>query len=738
MARTAPDTHAPSAPATHSPTADLAPPDELRGAREPQSSRFLVVVESLVIFAIGVTLMNFFFAASVEKPGGEIGVPEHDSFYHIAMASMIPQEGLLAKFPWLQFVYFREKTEEFVSHHVGFHLILLPFLRLGRWLAGDELAGARWAMSCFFGLNLLLFNQLLRQLRVPGRWLWLVLFFALPDQFYARHGYIKAIPASLVMMQLTLLALFSRRFVLAGLAIAAYVHVYLGAVMYGPLLVVLYACMLLMGWRDEPSQSWKAALRTVATMCAITCAGWVLGVLTHPYRAGVFEFLRLQVLGSGLSPDIEVGREWRPYTDAWFIVIMAGPLLLAWTAALVARPRHGQRLDVRETTILLLQFAFLVLMCKARRFVEYWPPLCLLSAACLAGPSVRAVQAWWRRLPVGSERSWACLVGLWVLAAAAVAATPRLRDAAWAAADWPVGLALMLGAMLAPLLRIWVDGAAGPTTLLRRLAVPASALLLAAVAVVAVRVAYYDAKLDAPRLRILPIGWGLLALAYLYFPFACAARKDAAAPRFDFGFALRNTALAVAFALGAAAMIGGFGAFRLRAAAAQLRCQYDLAAVRDAMEFLKRESQAGDVVFTDDWDIFPVYFYYNRHNYYIVGLDPKFTQWRQPELWERYVKVSRAQIPANVSVKAAPDATQPTPITVRLADIRDYFHCRWVILDRDHRNLGAALAANPDLAECVYPRPDYRKCADAAFVVFRIREGGGESGPASRAAQPER
>lgn len=39
-----------------------------------------------------------------------------------------------------------------------------------------------------------------------------------------------------------------------------------------------------------------------------------------------------------------------------------------------------------------------------------------------------------------------------------------------------------------------------------------------------------------------------------------------------------------------------------------------------AANFLKYNSNAGDLVFLDRWDIFPYFFYYNSHNYYVVGL----------------------------------------------------------------------------------------------------------------------
>jgi hypothetical protein len=157
--------------------------------------------------------------------------------------------------------------------------------------------------------------------------------------------------------------------------------------------------------------------------------------------------------------------------------------------------------------------------------------------------------------------------------------------------------------------------------------------------------------------------------------------------------------------------------------ARQLRCNYDLAEVRRMMAFLTADAQPGDIVFTDDWDIFPLYFYHNTHNHYIVGLDPKFTHERRPDLWERYVKISRGQTPtrANVRLVAADGTLHFEQLDVALEDIRSEFGARYVITDRDHRALAAKLSRAPELAELVYPCRQYHACRDATFLVFRIR-----------------
>jgi hypothetical protein len=144
------------------------------------------------------------------------------------------------------------------------------------------------------------------------------------------------------------------------------------------------------------------------------------------------------------------------------------------------------------------------------------------------------------------------------------------------------------------------------------------------------------------------------------------------------------------------------------------------------MTFLAENSDQGEIVFTDDWDIFPVYFYYNTHNHYIVGLDPKFTHARRPDLWERYVKISRGKVPADVSVEVrggAPPGKRER-IHIRLEDIRTHFNAGFVIADADHRPLAAKLAAARDFAELIYPSPHYEDVRDEPYLIFRVRQEG--------------
>jgi hypothetical protein len=544
-----------------------------------QPTRLGWPVELLTVFALGVGLMRWTYGTSE-------GVPGNDSYYHVKMAAMLPEYGLMREFPWLRFVYFTDSGNEFVSHHYGFHVLLAPFVLASRAISGDCLEGAKWAMSGFFGLNIALFAAVLRACGVRGRWFWLAWLVLMPPHFFTRHAFVRAIAPSLSCMLLITWGLIRGRGVILAIAVAAYVHVYLGGLLYAPALVGAYAAACLAA-QPRRQLSWRLVLAAVI--------GWIVGVATHPYSNGLAQFLRLQVLGTGLSPDISVGREWQPYSDVWWFAQVTGATFGLWVAALVVRLRGGVPMGAAEFMLLGCHFGFLVLTLKARRFVEYWPLFCVLSAATLAGP-------WWNRVVAVVERMGSGTTG-----------TRR-----WAQ----------------PLIRKGLS---------------AGCIVAAGIVV-------------------------------------------ATAPTWQ-------------------AVRGG------------AKCEFDLSAIGSAMTFLAANSDPGDVVFTDDWDVFPVYFYYNTHNHYIVGLDPKFTHHRDPVLWERYVKVSRGQVPADMEVETHGDAGESAKQQVHAAleDIRDYFGAKFAITDRDHKALAGKLAKATEFAELVYPSTNYVESKEAPYLIFRIR-----------------
>lgn len=621
------------------------------------------LIESLVIFAAGFCLMMFFYSATGGINGEQRYVPEHDSWYHIKMAVLMPHVGILRELPWLQYGYLDPGDplgKGFVSHHFGFQVLLIPFVYLSKWTTGDYLPGARWAISAFFGGIVMLINMLLITAGVRLRWIWLTVFLLMPFQFFSRHAFIRSIAPSLLLMLIVLLFMFRNRPVRAGIATACYILLYLGGVTFAPVLIGAYALGMWFGPAGERRFPWKMVL---------WCAGGALvGLLLYPYpKRALFNFLRLQVFETGLGADIEVGQEWLPYNNTWWFMQMCGALLAVWTIALLVRLRMGPHLNATETTLMILNFGFLLLTLKCRRFIEYWPVFALLSAACLLAPVSQRIAAWWEREVTASApearlfRIGSIIIALSVYLGAAtlyVFRAPNFREA-------------------------WKDGR---FDWLKELA--GNGWLLTAVGLV--------------------IMWGFIRSIDL--------RETSLLKNLD---RLGPVLVAVVACLG---LVTNVNARNLHGVHRDLICTYDIKGLRAALDFLQRRSQPGDIVFTDDWDDFGLYMYHNSHNYYIVGLDPKFTHGRRPDLWERFVKITRAQTPTDETVKMPLPGgkTEDRRIHIDVADIRDEFKARYVICDSVHRNFAEHLSKSPELFRLIYPCEKYEECRDAAYILFQV------------------
>jgi hypothetical protein len=672
----------------------LPPPAEALHANPPPLSTRANLLEFVAVFLAGFFVLQFFYhhpnPPNRDEHGRPVlGVPEHDSWYHMRMAMEIPSRGFIGELPWLQYGYLdpSDKTgRHFVSHHVGFQVLLIPFLYVSKWITGEHETGARWAMATFFGLICVLYDMLLISGRVRGRALWLAAVLLLPNHFFLRHAFIRSMSPSLMLMLLIVLALVRERPRMAFLACTAYALLYLGSLPFAPLIIGTYAACCWVapaGERRFPSRLVLAAL-----------GGVLLGFLLYPYgKRAMLEFLRLQIFGTGLGADIEVGLEWLPYNGAWWFARMAGPLLVILIAAMVVRTREARPIDAATMTLLLLNFGFLVLNLKARRFVEYWPAFALLAAAYLTAPLTQRAGAAWDR--------W------WHPATSAGGTAPRDgRRQRGSGAD----------ATAAAL------PADGPTTPPALSAAMAATLWLAIIAVAVGLRLYWlrDHKVVGPLLpNYLGNAWILAAAIVMT---AAAILRDAIRTR-DWRWAVVQAppfALLGGVTLVALTFLNGGQLLQTRD---ELRCTYRLNDVKAALAFIRNDSQPGDIVFTDDWDDFGLFFYHNPHNYYIVGLDPKFTHERRPDLWERFIKITRGQVPTESTVQM-PDGKggrKPVKIQIALEDIATEFKARYVICDSSHQDLSRQLAKATHFAELAYPGTDYEKVRNAPYLVFRIR-----------------
>lgn len=702
---------------------------------------FLVAIELTAAFALGAGIMAFVYVDHRGVPADQIGLPGYDSWYHTKMAVLLPEIGMTDTFPWLRFVFFRQSSDAFVSHHTGFHLLLVPFTYAAHALTGDYLPGARWAMIFCFGMVAALIDGLLLSERLRWRWLWLICLTLCGADFLLRHSYIRAICPSLCFMLTLLLCVFRRRVLIAGVVAFLYVHLYLGGVIYGPIVVGAYALAAMLQPPPDRRVEWKLLL--------VVGAAVGLAILTHPYSGGVIEFLRLQVFGSGLTPDIEVGNEWQSYGNVWgFFQEQIGLILALWTLALLLRLASRVPLNAQSLTLIMLSVVFFCLTIKAKRFIEYSPVFFLVSAAFLAAPAIERIAEWLH--PRQANLRWPqwLLRSGFILLLILVAAGHAMRSLDGESIDailqqWSGLLMLGLVMMLAPIAAIWIRGArqiGGATAAtIALIAIPLSGAL---VKIILEQTMKHVFRAPAPSASAIAGGYvptSVLAILYLSATLLVAWRLRGAWQRepTDFKQQLAPTLNAI---LGVVAiMVIGIPIAGPSLARAQRDswCGFNLGETQRMMAHVREISNEGDVIFTDDWDVFPLFFYFNSYNRYVVGLDPKFTQSRMPELWERYVHITRGQTPftSRLNERLPNGNIDSRTLDIRLEDIRTHFGAKYVIADRDHKGLARQLLERRDFARLVYPMGTPDRLPDSEYLVFEVHA---SPGPALDGAHASR
>lgn len=94
-------------------------------------------------------------------------------------------------------------------------------------------------------------------------------------------------------------------------------------------------------------------------------------------------------------------------------------------------------------------------------------------------------------------------------------------------------------------------------------------------------------------------------------------------------------------------------------------------------QYLKNNSQPGEIIMQTDWDDFPMLFYQNSKNYYIVGLDPTFMYNYDPKLYQLFADITMAKVSSNLSQQ-----------------VKDNFKASYFIVDKDRDTLNKYLQAD--------------------------------------------
>lgn len=363
--------------------------------------------------------------------------PDPDSFYHVKMAVLIRDQGIIRDFPWLDLTIL---GQHYTDQHFLYHVALIPFVTWLPPLVGIKMAtvvfGATLAAVCYW---------FLRQFGV--RWAFvfvLILFLTRPFTF--RISLAKASSTSLILLFLGLGWIFNYH--LRRVFALAFVYVW----WYGGFPLLGIAAALYSGTgaivnrlRGHHTHRWvdkvwallgrhKRRFHTRSlnlSVLAATLLGLAAGVIVNPFFPDNLIFYFHQLVNIGIinfRSVIGVGGEWYAYGFGDLVAngAFASLLILLALLGMVFRLRAQSK---QTWTMMILTIFFFGLTLKSRRYVEYYIPTAILFSGLSLSDSLGGTggQVWrhefsrlWLARPVMRHISVA-IVGLLFLAVGFIA-----------------------------------------------------------------------------------------------------------------------------------------------------------------------------------------------------------------------------------------------------------------------------------------------------------------------------
>jgi hypothetical protein len=109
-----------------------------------------------------------------------------------------------------------------------------------------------------------------------------------------------------------------------------------------------------------------------------------------------------------------------------------------------------------------------------------------------------------------------------------------------------------------------------------------------------------------------------------------------------------------------------------------------------AADWLTRNTPEGAIVLHSDWDDFPVLFFQDDRNRYIIGLDPTFLYRQDPDRYWEWVNITTGKTASGIAEAAL-----------------NRFDSRYILVENDHTEMRKQVDLDPRI-ERVYQDEDAR------------------------------
>ncbi|CAN5235209.1 hypothetical protein BH18ACI2_BH18ACI2_03200 [soil metagenome] len=294
---------------------------------------------------------------------------DYDGYYHIRWSQLLWEGIKRGQFPpaftWLPLTTLN--AQDYVDHHLLFHLLQIPFT----WF-GDIRLGAKVSAALFASLAVLSCFWLILRHRISYPFIWLFALLGCSAPFLYRMNMAKAMSVSIVLLVIGIQLLFTRRSV--WLLPLAFVF----TLTYDMFVLLAGAAALWTAVRlwSERRFEWQPLTWTLAGVAA--------GLVINPYFPENVQLLVSHALMKVRATDysVAVGNEWYPY-ESWDFFRNCFIAFAAMFAGYVAFRWDGRERDETQRALFFLIFStgLLIVNARWRRFAEYWPPFAVLFAA---------------------------------------------------------------------------------------------------------------------------------------------------------------------------------------------------------------------------------------------------------------------------------------------------------------------------------------------------------------------
>lgn len=316
-----------------------------------------------------------------------------DAFYHLKIAQIIKEEGIIRYFPYQEFSTLKNF---YTDHHLLYHLWLIPWISFFSPFVGLKISTI--ILNTFL---ILLFYWILKQFNQKHSFLFTVLLIA-NSNFLYRLSLIKATPISIIVLLLAFYCFEKKKYFTLTILGFLYVWAY-GGFLLLPISALIYilsraiVSLLNTGYIEKIHRlvpdseknnlkfKWRTFISSLSSsqskkIIASSFLGIGIGIITNPYFPQNLFFYYQQIIQIGLvnfKSAVNVGTEWLNY-PALNLAINNNILTLIFILSIICFIIFIKKAKTKEIFAFFLMLIFLIFTLKSRRYVEYLIPFSII------------------------------------------------------------------------------------------------------------------------------------------------------------------------------------------------------------------------------------------------------------------------------------------------------------------------------------------------------------------------